>query len=534
MLFYMNGIIIYLILLYSELLKRPDLIHSKNLPSFTQSLSNEEKNQLLQAYKELLTQYPKSIYLPLLLLNLMEEEEYCIFLKQQVYKAIRKGIPSFFHSLLPLFQHTPEKLNLLKKLCLEAYEQLKTTHYLEEGIEEEPFTFLWCVLLLAEIEDYEHHFEKALQYVNEGLEHTPTCCDAYRLKSKIYKHAGYLKQSEEEMEKGYEIDKFDRFMNTKCVKSCLLACHIEKADEIASYWTRVNVPLRIDFETVEACWYELRCARASYRLKDYPHAFKLFSTVLNHFNTFVTEQFDFHEYVLRKSDLLTYAHFLQTIDHVYEHPYFIEAAIGALQCAITIFDHPFNETEYCQHFTLTKPMVHKKGAEFKDDKDPDGLKLIQDKKMYENLLPTVTQLLQSAKNHRKVMVLIVEWAKRINKKQICEEAIENLKTCCNASFDVAYCSKLIDSSFEITRNDDLSSIHNRNMMAKIELLENPSHSVFDILTKQWELVKRDDLEEFIEGYQLLCTNDQAKLQEYVHLVESIYPGFEEAVECWVH
>ena len=42
------------------------------------------------------------------------------------------------------------------------------------------------------------------------------------------------------------------------------------------------------------------------------------------------------------------------------------------------------------------------------------------------------------------------------------------------------------------------------------------------------------LEEFIEGYQLLCTNDQAKLQEYVHLVESIYPGFEEAVECWVH
>ena len=72
------------------------------------------------------------------------------------------------------------------------------------------------------------------------------------------------------------------------------------------------------------------------------------------------------------------------------------------------------------------------------------------------------------------------------------------------------------------------------MMVKIELLENPSHSVFDILTKQWELVKRDDLEEFIEGYQLLCTNDQAKLQEYVHLVESIYPGFEEAVECWVH
>lgn len=529
----LNGELFLYDLMYSVLLKRPDLWNETSLPSISVSLSKEEKECLVKEYQELFSSFPKSIYLPLVLLSLLEGDDFISFMKKRVYQAIRKGIPSFFQTLLPIITREPGKLTLLRDCCIEAYEKLKSTNQLD-GDEEEPFVLFWVTLLLGEIEDYQYHFEQALQYVNEAIEHTPTCCDAYLLKSKIYKHAGYLEQSEQAMEVGYELDKFDRFMNTKCVKSCLKSCHIEKADEVISYWTRQNVPCRIDLENLQACWYELRCGLAYMRRKDYPHAYKLFNNVINHFDTFVTDQFDFHEYVLRKSILTSYASFLHSVDQLYGHRYFKKAAIGALKCAVAVYDHPICKEDYVKHFPLTKASVHKKGAEYTDDKDPDGLTLIMNPKLLDSLQTTVMQLLQFAKNDRECMLYVFEWALRKNNVKMSEEAIENLRIHCNAPLDAVYCMKKLHPDTKSEESIDDSLLHQRLVKAKILLLDTPSASVYDIISSNWKGIKQPDIEDCIECYELLSRNDNNKISDFILLAQSFYPGFEETIHCWVH
>jgi hypothetical protein len=52
-------------------------------------------------------------------------------------------------------------------------------------------------------------------------------------------------------------------------------------------------------------------------------------------------------------------------------------AIAAIRCAIRLAQNPINEVDYKKHFSLLHyHKVHKKGAEYRDDENPDSLKPI--------------------------------------------------------------------------------------------------------------------------------------------------------------
>ena len=202
--------------------------------------------------------------------------------------------------------------------------------------EEEPQAKLWLLYLLAELEDFEHHTEAALSYIEKALEHTPTCYDLYILKAKVLKHAGALKEAAEAIGFASSLDRGDRFMNSKHVKYLLRAGNIEEADRLAGYWTKRNIMPRVDLREMQACWFETECGLSHERAGDVVHANKMFNNVVSHFDTFVLDQFDFHPYVLRKVTLQSYFRFLRYVDSIYDHPYYRIAAAGYLRCAIQL------------------------------------------------------------------------------------------------------------------------------------------------------------------------------------------------------
>ena len=56
-------------------------------------------------------------------------------------------------------------------------------------------TLLWAYYFLAQHFDYIGDIDKALEYVNMSLEHTPTLIELYTLKGKIYKVCYLVQQS---------------------------------------------------------------------------------------------------------------------------------------------------------------------------------------------------------------------------------------------------------------------------------------------------------------------------------------------------
>lgn len=196
--------------------------------------------------------------------------------------------------------------------------------------------YVWLVLLLAQMEDAQHHTAKALEYTDLAYAHTPTCYDYYIVRARILKHAGHLKESAATLAKGYELDLADRFTNTKLTKYYLKCGAIDKADQTVSYWTKKNIPNRIDLNNLQGNWFETLCSTSYLNKHDYIHANKLCLNVVNHFDTYVENQFDFHPYVLRKVTLSTYFTFLRYVDQIYNHKYYKTAAKGALRCAVEL------------------------------------------------------------------------------------------------------------------------------------------------------------------------------------------------------
>lgn len=223
----------------------------------------------------------------------------------------------------------------MKSLTEDLFHSLQEKNSLDIE-EEEPFVYLWLVLLLAQIEDYANHTKKALEYTDLAYQHTPTCYDYYIIRSRVLKHAGYLKESASVLAKGYELDQADRFTNTKLTKYYLKCGDIEAADRTVSYWTKKNISNRIDLNNLEGNWFEVLCGWSYLNKHDVVHANKLFNNVIDHFDTYVENQFDFHPYVLRKATLSTYFRFLSYVDRIFDHKYYRTAGCGALECAVEL------------------------------------------------------------------------------------------------------------------------------------------------------------------------------------------------------
>src|SRR5699024_1720168 len=69
-------------------------------------------------------------------------------------------------------------------------------------------------------------------------------------------------------------------------------------------------------------------------------ALKRFHSVADIFNTWEDDQFDFHNFSLRKGMIRAYVDLIRWEDHLRDHPYYSRAALGAIRTYILLHDEP--------------------------------------------------------------------------------------------------------------------------------------------------------------------------------------------------
>lgn len=249
---------------------------------------------------------------------------------------LTKGVPSTFANLKALYTD-PAKRDTLFDLVIGYLE-------LPECMENETF-HLWTLYYLANHFNYRlspRNTGKALEYIDKAIELSPKTLELVLTKARIYKHTGNLALAAETMDQARQLDKSDRYINTKTALYQLRADQNDKALQTMSLFTRNEPnggPLG-DLIEMQCVWYLTEDAESYLRQKKIGLALKRYSQLQKIFSDWVEDQFDFHSFSLRKGVLRAYIDMLAWEDRLKAHPFFVRAALGAIQTYLYLADHP--------------------------------------------------------------------------------------------------------------------------------------------------------------------------------------------------
>ncbi|KAF9151527.1 N-alpha-acetyltransferase 16, NatA auxiliary subunit [Linnemannia schmuckeri] len=306
------------------------------------NLSAEEEARLLDLFKELQKEYPRSNAAKRLPLRYATGDAFVKVADEYMRNNLRKGVPSLFVNMKTLYT-IKEKAQAVEKLALGYLTALdKTKGFDNSGSTVEPPTaLLWTLYFVAQHYDFKRQSNEALTHINRAIEHTPTLVELHMTKGRILKHAGDYVEAMNVLNEARELDLQDRFINSKCSKYMLRADKMAEAEKTVVMFARADIadPLN-DLVDMQAMWFILEAGESHLRQNQLGRALKRFHQVEKLFADFTEDQFDFHMYCLRKMTLRAYISLLKLEDQLRSHQYFVRAAQNAVQCYITLFDKP--------------------------------------------------------------------------------------------------------------------------------------------------------------------------------------------------
>ncbi|KAI5780492.1 NMDA receptor-regulated protein 1-domain-containing protein [Geopyxis carbonaria] len=278
-------------------------------------------------------------------LDFLEGEEFKQAADVYLQKKLKKGVPSTFANVKALYadQDKREILFNLVKSYSEAQE--KQAEGEANGITAEFSRFrLWTLYYLAQ--HYDHYrtrdVDRALHYLNKAIGLEPETVELHMTYARVHKHAGDLQQAMERMNEARNMDKSDRYINTKTAKYQLRNDHTEEALETMSLFTRNEPnggPLG-DLIEMQCVWYLSEDAESNFRQGKLGLALKRYQALWKIFEDWAEDQFDFHTFSLRKGQVRAYVDMLKWEDTLRSHPYYARAALGAIKVYIQMADNP--------------------------------------------------------------------------------------------------------------------------------------------------------------------------------------------------
>ena len=258
-------------------------------------------------------------------------------------KYMRKGVPNLFRDVQPLYADAA-KAAVFDRLVAQYLEQLPAHRRFapEDAPDAEgPSCVLWARLFAAQHYDAHHRdTARALAAINAAIAHTPTVVDLYLCKGRIYKHAGDAKKALQFFEQARSLDLADRYLNTKTVEYACAADENATAERLVQLFLRETdgerpLTLLVD---MQAAWYECAQAESWLRQGQCGRALKQFLAVDKHFDDINEDQFDFHQYCMRKTTLRAYTDMLEWNDRLRAHPVYFRNAVGAARTYLRIHD----------------------------------------------------------------------------------------------------------------------------------------------------------------------------------------------------
>ncbi|XP_028831707.1 N-alpha-acetyltransferase 15, NatA auxiliary subunit b isoform X1 [Denticeps clupeoides] len=304
--------------------------------------TTEEK---LKIYEEAWVKFPKGLVPRRLPLSFLSGEKFRECLDKYLRMNFSKGCPPVFTTLKSLYQDK-EKVSIIEDLVVGFETSLNSCRKFspnDDGKEEPPTTLLWVQYFLAQHYDQICQQTLALEYINAGIESTPTLIELFLVKAKIYKHAGNIREAARWMDEAQALDTADRFINSKCAKYLLRAGMVKEAEEMCSKFTREGASAVENLNEMQCMWFQTECALAYKNMNKYGEALKKCHEIERHFVEITDDQFDFHTYCMRKMTLRSYVDLLKLEDVLRMHPFYYKAARTAIQIYLSLHDNPLTD-----------------------------------------------------------------------------------------------------------------------------------------------------------------------------------------------
>jgi peptide alpha-N-acetyltransferase len=165
------------------------------------------------------------------------------------------------------------------------------------------------------------------------------------LKARIFKHAGDPVTAYGFMDSARRLDTQDRYLNTKCVRYALRADELRKAEETVCLFLRDGEGIKA-LADLQASWYENAAAELHMRSKQYGRALKLLLSMDKHCVDMLEDQFDFHQYVLRKTTLRAYVDSIRWGNTLRGQRYHVRAALNIVRVYLRLYDEPREEAAH--------------------------------------------------------------------------------------------------------------------------------------------------------------------------------------------
>merc|ERR1712050_655316 len=134
-------------------------------------------------------------------------------------------------------------------------------------------------------------------------------------------------------------DLADRFLNTQCVRALLRKDDTQGGMEKALLFSKEPDSMEAaNLHDMQCMWYESAVGRSYYRQRKMGKALKKFSETFKHFNDIAEDQFDFHNYCLRKTTLKAYVAMLRMQERLFSHKFYRRAAKDAIRIYLELHD----------------------------------------------------------------------------------------------------------------------------------------------------------------------------------------------------
>ncbi|KAH6646275.1 tetratricopeptide [Truncatella angustata] len=300
-------------------------------------ISPDDQKAKKAIYDEYATKYPRSDAAKRLPLDFLTGDEFQEAAKTYLTLMLDRGVPSTFANLKHLYTD-PAKRDTLGALAQEYLNSDSESSGNNDALKGDAAALYYLA------QHYNYHLsrdlEKALEYVNRGIEVAPKEVEFYMTKARIYKHSGNTEKAAATMDEARNLDLRDRYINTKAAKYQLRNDETERALELMGLFTRPDStvgPLN-DLIDMQCVWYMTEDGEANVRKGNIGLALKRFHAVYGFFDVWVEDQFDFHSFSLRKGQIRAYVDMVRWEDKLREHPFYTRAALSAVNLYISMFD----------------------------------------------------------------------------------------------------------------------------------------------------------------------------------------------------
>lgn len=313
--------------------------------SQAKGLSNTDSSEAQKAYREIAEKHPRSDLPIRKPLDFLEGEAFRDAADTYLQRMLRKGVPSTFANIKHLYMNSSKRQTVQELVEGYAAGKLKeqpngsatngdTSHSQFESS---------ILYFLAQHYNYRlsRDLPKALEFADRCIELDPKSVDFHAVRARTLKHHGDLAAAAEAIEIARATDEKDRAINTKCAKYQLRNDENEKALDTASKFTqnKTGGPLG-DLIDMQAVWYLTEDGQSYLRQRKLGLALKRFHQVSVIFDIWQEDQFDFHNFSLRKGMIRAYVDMLRWEDHLRDHPYYSKTAISAVRAYILLHDEP--------------------------------------------------------------------------------------------------------------------------------------------------------------------------------------------------